>query len=417
MAAAAPARRKPQGRPPVFIHIGEAKTGTTYLQNLLTQNRDALAADGLLYPPCGGSGHVLETLDLRRITFKGTPNPNIPGSWDRMVAKIRDWGGPALISSELLSPAAPRHIRRVRETLDFAEVHIVFTVRDLARQLPAAWQERVKNRGVETFAEWLTAIHQPLTPENHAGRPFWKLHDVPGILAKWSADLPPDRTHVVTVPPSGGDPDLLWARFSRVIGVEPARYRQPERSVNSSLGAAEVNLVRRVNLALGGDDFPWPPYDRYMKWYFSPELATRRGTSIDLPEHEYEWAVATSQQTAKAIADAGYDVVGDLEELIPSRRPSGMNPDEAPAELVAEAAVDGIASLVRLLATGAGSDEVPRLRARAEAAEAKLREHAELAPLERIKRCALELSEQSRWLGRVLGWYRAVRRRRPADSA
>lgn len=399
------------------MHIGEAKTGTTYLQNLLTNNRDGLRADGLYYPPCGGSGHVLETLDLRGITFRGSPNPNIPGSWRRMVAGIREWGGPALISSELLAPAAPGPIRRLRKSLDFAEVHIVFTVRDLARQLPAAWQERVKNRGQETFAQWLSLLHEERTVENHAGRHFWNLHDVPGILARWSEGMPPDRTHVVTVPPSGGDPELLWTRFAHVIGVDPTRYRQPDRSVNSSLGAAEVSLVRQVNVALGGDEFPWPPYDRYMKWYFSPQLATRRGEPIDLPEQDYEWAATTSQQNAKTIADAGYDVVGDLGELTPSRRPAGMNPDEAPAELVAEAGVAGIAALVRLLADGAGAGEVPVLRARAEAAETKLREHAELPPVERIKRCVIELSEQVRWLGAALGWYRRLRRRRPADKA
>jgi hypothetical protein len=417
MTASAPTRRDPQARPAVFVHIGEAKTGTTYLQNLLTDNRNALRADGLLYPPCGGSGHVHETFDLRGITFKGSPDPNIPGSWKRMVAAIGEWGGPALISSELLAPAAPNHINRLRRSLDFADVHIVFTVRDLARQLPAAWQERIKNRGRETFAEWLALLHEPKTVANHAGRHFWNLHDVPAILTKWSEGLPPDRTHVVTVPPSGGDPDLLWMRFAQVIGVDPTHFKQPDRSVNSSLGAAEVSLVRQVNAALGGDDFPWPPYDRYMKWYFSPQLATRRGATIDLPEHDYEWAVSMSQQTAKAIADAGYDVVGDLGELTPSRRPTGMNPDEAPAETVAAAGVDGIASLVRLLADGAGADEVPALRARAEAAETKLREHAELPPIERIKRCVVELSDQIRWLGAARSWYRRLRRRPPATQA
>jgi hypothetical protein len=417
MTATAQHRRQPPGRPTIFEHIGEAKTGTTYLQNLLDENRDALLEAGLFYPPCGGSGHVLETFDLRRITFKGSPDPNIAGSWSRMVAAIREWGGAALISSELLAPASRTHIKRLRKSLGFADVHVVFTVRDLARQLPAAWQERIKNRGQETFGEWLNLIHEPRTVSNHAGRHFWNLHDVPEILARWSEGSPPDTTHVVTVPPSGGDPDLLWTRFAQVLGIDPAVCRQPGSSVNSSLGAAEASLVRQVNVALGGDDFPWPPYDRYMKWHLSPFLASRRGTPIDLPERNYEWATSTSQQTAKAIADAGYDVVGELEELTPSRRPTGMNPDEAPPELVADAGVAGIAALVELLATGAGADEVPALRERAETAERQVREHEELPPLERIKRCVVELSAQVRWLGALLGGYRRLRRRRPVDAA
>lgn len=417
-ASSAHQRQEPQARHPVFVHIGEAKTGTTYLQNLLDTNRDALRADGLLYPKCGGSGHVLATLDLRHTTFKGTPNPNIPGSWQRLVAEIRAWDGPALISCELLAPAAPAHVRRLITSFDFADVHIVFTVRDMARQLPAAWQERVKNRGQDTFAGWLAAIHDPSGPPTSPGRLFWGLHDVGKILAKWSEGVPAERVHVITVPPAGGDPTLLWKRFAQVLGVEPERYRQPDKSVNSSLGAAEVSVVRRVNVALGGDEFPWVHYDRLMKWYLSPQLAKRRGEPIDLPPTEYEWAVAKSQQAAKAIADAGYDVVGDLDELIPARRPSGMDPDNVPGDLQADAGIAGITSLIHLLAEGAGgTHQVPVLQARLAAAEGKLREHQDLPPWERVKRCLVELSGQVRWLGVVRRGYDRVRRKANGPEA
>lgn len=412
MTASALTRREPQTRHPVFVHIGEAKTGTTYLQNLLDSNRAALRADGLLYPDCGGSGHVLATLDLRHTTFKGSPDPNIAGSWKRLVTTVRAWDGPALISCELLAPAARPHIRRLMKSLDFAEVHVVFTVRDLARQLPAAWQERIKNRGQEPFADWLKAVHEPGAAPTSAGRLFWGLHNVENILAKWSENLPPERMHVITVPASGGDPTLLWKRFAQVVGLDADRYRQPDRSVNSSLGAAEVSVVRRVNIELGGDAFPWPHYDRLMKWYLSPQLAKRRGIPIELPEAEFEWAAARSQQAAKAIADAGYDVVGDLGELIPAKRPVGMDPDNVPGELAAEVGVAGIASLIHLLASGGGVRELPELRARLAAAEEKLREHRELTPGERIKRCVVELSGQVRWLGAAHRGYRKARRRR-----
>ncbi|HZC70258.1 MAG TPA: hypothetical protein VE442_06170 [Jatrophihabitans sp.] len=411
------AAQSAHARRPVFVHIGEAKTGTTYLQTLFDRNRDTMRADGLLYPECGGSGHVLPTLDLRRTTFKSTPNPNIPGSWKRLVGEIRAWDGPALISCELLAPAARQPIKRLMTSLDFADVHIVLTVRDLARQLPAAWQERVKNRGQDSFAEWLAAVHDPRGAPTSAGRLFWGLHDIEAILAKWSVALPPERVHVITVPPSGGDPSLLWKRFAQVLGLDPDHYTQPERSVNSSLGAAEVNIVRQVNIAIGGDDFPWPHYDRLMKWYLSPELAKRRGIPLDLPVAEYDWAVAKSQQFAKAIADAGYDVVGDLAELTPTSRPSGMDPDAVPAEMRAEVGVAGVAALINHLAEGAGgTHEVPVLRAQLAEAEGKLREHRDMPPSVRIRRCLIELSEQVRWLGVAYRGYKRLRRRRAKGS-
>jgi hypothetical protein len=409
--------RKRQGpRQPVFVHVGEAKTGTTYLQNVLDTNRDALAENGFLYPPCGGSGHVFEVLDLRRVGFKDNPDPRFPGSWDRVVARIRAWDGPALISQELLSPARQERIDRLMNSFDFADVHIICTVRDMARQLPAAWQEWVKNRGQESFAEWLAAVHDPESIPGEAGRDFWKMHDVEGILAKWSRRLPPERVHVVTVPPSGGDRNLLWQRFAQVIGVIPDQYRYQGLGTNSSLGAAEVSVIRQVNMALGGDEFPWPDYDRFMKWYLSPELSRRRGVPIELPEHEYEWAIAQSQRTAKAIAEAGYDVVGDLDELMPTSRPVGMDPDNVPGDLQAEVGVAGITALIHRLVQGTEIRESPELLARAAEAEGKVREHQDLPPVERIKRCLVELSEQVHWLGVARRGYAKLRRRRPQPT-
>jgi hypothetical protein len=404
-----------QTRPAVFVHVGEAKTGTTYLQNLFDDNRQALREDGLLYPTCGGSGHVQATLDLRQTTFKSTPDPSILGAWDRLVDEIRGWGGPALISSELLAPASPEHIERLRETLGFADVHVVFTVRDLARQLPAAWQERVKNRGQETFAQWLQAVHDPESAPTSAGLLFWRLHDVPTILGRWSANLPPEHVHVITVPPSGGDRSLLWQRFAQVLGVDPERYRQPHDSVNSSLGAAEVSVVRRVNVALGGDEFPWPHYDKFLKWYLTPELSKRTGLPIDLPAAEFDWAAGKSQQVAKAIADAGYDVVGDLDDLSPAKRPTGLDPDDVPGDLQADVGVAGITAMVNLLVSGPDVRDVPELRSRVAVAEAKLREHRQLPPRERIKRCFVELADQVGWLRATHRAYRKVRRRKAAQ--
>ena len=34
----------------VYVHVGLPKTGTTYLQHMLWESREALAADGVLFP-------------------------------------------------------------------------------------------------------------------------------------------------------------------------------------------------------------------------------------------------------------------------------------------------------------------------------------------------------------------------------
>jgi hypothetical protein len=47
---------------------------------------------------------------------------------------------------------------------------------------------------------------------------------------------------------------------------------------------------------------------------------------------------------------AGYSVVGDLAELVPSVRPTGVNPDAVPADARADAALAGMVSLVSVVA-------------------------------------------------------------------
>ncbi|MDN5849769.1 MAG: hypothetical protein L0H63_09065, partial [Nitrococcus sp.] len=47
--------RKKRGRfKRCLLHIGTEKTGTSTIQRFLAANRQALAAEGVLYPTCGG---------------------------------------------------------------------------------------------------------------------------------------------------------------------------------------------------------------------------------------------------------------------------------------------------------------------------------------------------------------------------
>src|SRR5690349_8674678 len=123
----------------VFLHVGAPKSGTTYLQTILHTNRRALARNGLLYPGDAIRSHFWASQDLRGIRFRGHAEPQVDGAWDRLVDEVRRARGNAVIDHELLAGAAPAQIARALGDLSFADVHIIWTDRDLARQLPAAW--------------------------------------------------------------------------------------------------------------------------------------------------------------------------------------------------------------------------------------------------------------------------------------
>lgn len=385
-------------RPQVYLHIGTPKSGTTYLQNVLWRNRGRLREQGVLYPGDTRHAHVQATFDLRETSFGGRPNPANRGAWDRMVGAVRAWRrGPAIISQELLSQALPHHVERALASLDFADVHIVLTVRDLARQLPAAWQETVKNRSMQPYEEFLTALQGPPSSWSGPVKAFWQTQDVARVLRLWAAGIPPERVHLVTVPPPGAPRGLLWERFCSVVGIDAARCDTGKVFANASLGAAEAELVRRINEAVRYK-ISWQQHNLLVKRHIAQEvLARRKGTKIELPADRRAWVASRSRELVEPLRGKGYHVVGDLEELLVPPPDASGSPEPvppSPAEML-EGACDAIGWLLQHRA---------QLDARMDAAPAEAGVQAQLKAKE-LREAASLLVERATPLSR-----RVVRR-------
>jgi hypothetical protein len=332
----------------VFFHVGAPKTGTTYLQQVMGQNRSLMRSAGLLYPGTQSS-HFFASQDLRGTGFRGFTDPRVPGAWQRLVAEARAWPQRSIIDHESFGTATRAQIDRALADLSFAEVHLVYTARDLARQLPAVWQERIKNRSVQSYADFLTSIRNGPRSQDAGVRHFWNTHGIMRVLRRWSRNVPPHHVHIVTVPPPGSPRTLLWERFAGLLGVEAqACDTEISRGFNPSLGAAEAAVLRRFNEAITGLDVPWPAYAAVFKQEIAPLLGSRF-ERIEVPKDAFDWAVAWSERTVTELRDSGYDIVGDLDDLVPSSRPTGLDPDNVPAEQFAEAAIAGMVSLVEVV--------------------------------------------------------------------
>ncbi|MGY2084906.1 hypothetical protein [Blastococcus sp. SYSU DS0539] len=340
----------------VVMHIGTPKSGTTFLQELLWDSRPALGEAGVLYPGAHPAAHFHAVLDAQRCSFHGFVDPDVQGAWGRLVDAAREHEGTTVISHELFGDLSAEAAARVLADLDFAEVHVVVTVRDLARQLPAVWQEDVKNRHFLPFPDFLEMV-RPASGRADEQRPagegteghaaaFWLRHDVPAVLRRWTAGLPADRVHVVTVPPPGTDPGLLWERFAAVVGVDPAVATMPDGRRNQSLGRTESELLRRLNEHL---DYgvEWPVYaSRVTHFLAVGALAGRPGSArLTLPAGERGWVSAAADAVIAELATLDCTVTGDLEEL---RVAAGGRDDDAgagPEELL-DAALEAIAALL-----------------------------------------------------------------------
>jgi len=345
----------------VYLHIGSPKTGTTFVQHTLHSYMSRLEPLGVYYPPPFRlAAHHDEARDLRDIRIRGGRyhHKNVPGSWDRMVEDVMRWDGEGavVISSEILAFADRDTARRAVESLQPAEVHVVVTMRDLARQIPAAWQEIVKNRGTLGYEDYLTQVQDPADP--HGPRNMWDAQDPQSMIERWAPDLPADQVHLVTVPPRGQDPGVLWDRFVSVLGVGEVDLPPLPRPMNVSLGLAEAEVIRHLNDVTTG--YPWPFYNRHVKHRIAQGVfaGTTKTDRLALPDSMLAWVRNRTKEVQDFIRTGGYDVAGDLSDLdIPEHAAGDARSAVPEPDRLAEAWRGAAEYLVRQLADRPGPRE------------------------------------------------------------
>jgi hypothetical protein len=354
----------------VYVHIGPAKTGTTYLQDVLWRNRDRLSDQGLLFPGPGPVAHFHAALDLRDIKFGGHDDPRVAGSWDRLVGLVRDAPTAAVISHEILAGADDEQVARVGRDLGGRQIHVVYGARDLARQLPAVWQESLKNRRWRRFDAFLATVLRPGAEDEPAPRGFWRAQDAVATLDRWSTIA--DRVRVVTLPQSGAAPDTLWRRFATALDLDGDGFDLDVARSNASLSARDAELLRRLNRTLP-DDLEWPQYDRIVKRRFN-RTANRGsdGRKILVPAYLADDVRDRAAATRDALAVSGYDIIGDLDDLLPAASAF----DEGPAVRI-EVPDDEVEALATEVLAEAGRTEIaPARRARSILARLRTRRGA-----------------------------------------
>ncbi|WP_238419944.1 sulfotransferase family protein [Gordonia sp. 'Campus'] len=344
----------------VYVHIGLPKTGTTHLQDRLWRNRDlALQSSGLLYPGNVISDHFHAAVHLQPERYLDWVDPAFAGTWPKMLGQIRAWPQISLLSHELYSTATGEQIERLMADLSFAdEVHVIATVRDLARQLPSVWQENVKNQRRASFDEFVDSVAYaagglahgaPVGGEPIEEEPFWEFQDYIGILERWARCVGPERVHVVTVPGRGAPAgDTLWDRFLRVMEIDPTPLRIPVPSLNSSLSAAQAEFLRGLNRRLQPDVIEWRRYERIIKGQLIGEILFEApsGPPQGLSAKHRQWAAGQSERMVDAVRAAGYDVVGDLTDLAVSPQHVASDVPAPTDTAVLDVALDTVAAMV-----------------------------------------------------------------------
>ena len=330
----------------VFVHVGCPKTGTTFLQSTLWQSRDELRLHDVELPVDRVS-HFHLALAVRQKLNPDLDPPEAFTAKDRFAQALVDSTSPTiLLSNENLANATPEQAAGLRHlitaSLAAAEIHLVVTARDLARQLPAAWQQQIQQRRATTWDGYLRSVREGTV----FAAPFLGAHDPADIAARWAADLPPHRVHIVTVPPPTAPRQLLLERYCGVIGIDPAILSHATPSPNESLGWVQAELLRRVNIALR-DRLPHSRagFGRVGKRYFAHEvLVPMGGKRPGLPPEMSTWCHEHTERIIASLEKEGYDVAGDLDDL--RSAPASTESSAVSDSEIAVVAVEAIADLL-----------------------------------------------------------------------
>jgi hypothetical protein len=171
------------------------------------------------------------------------------------------------------------------------------------------------------------------------------------VLGNWGVGVPPERIHLVTVPQRGADPGELFRRFCTAFGIDPAWAPLDSDRLNTSLGVAETQVIRRLNRRMDRATRREAEYDELIRELLAQDrLVHRSSAPVRLPPGRFAWAGEQAEQWIEWVKGSGVQVVGDLDDLRPMLPPEDepyVNPDKVPPRVVLGAAVDALSAMTR----------------------------------------------------------------------
>jgi len=344
----------------VYAHIGSSKTGTTFIQQVLSSNQGRLLADKILIP--GRSRQVRG--NAARALNQWTVGDPTPRAWLALVDEIEQSRQPTtILSQEFLCWLADGQIEQFVTPLGDRTVKVILTTRDLARLIPAQWQSALRQENSWTLTEYSHAVAglSVRGERDPAYKHFWKRQDYGGILRRWIAAVGLDNVTVVTLPPSGSDPDELWRRFCTATQLPPSRYETKDVR-NTSLGAASAEVLRRLNAtetigALSRQNYSTEVNGRLARRVMDPRRPNEPG--LTLPTEQREWVGGRAEEIIAEIEETGVRIIGSLDDLRPLAISKHYQPPEdiSEEELLA-AAMDALAGYAAAYAKRLGTEGV-----------------------------------------------------------
>ncbi len=298
-----------------LLHIGPHKTGTTAIQGAFHLARERLVAHDITYAGPERQSLLAALAVTDRPALLGGPRPDM-AYWTGLVRDIRAAADQrVVVSSEFFADASDAVARTIIRDLG-PGVHVVVTLRPLAKIMPSQWQQYLQNGFRMPYLEWLEGIlsQPPRTPTPG----FWHRHRHDKLIARWAGAVGPDNLTVIVL--NEADRLMLLRTFESLLGL-PGGFLVPEEGVaNRSLTFAEAEVVRLLNEEFKRQEWPARYYSKFMRYGAVEQMKTAHQPLPGEPKITTPpWALSRAAEIGAEMADnisaLGVRIVGDVQAL------------------------------------------------------------------------------------------------------
>jgi hypothetical protein len=217
----------------LFIHVGPHKTGSTYIQKALLENREYLMSLGVTYPNVGLLGQYGHHEIVEKV--KGLDRAALAAYLAQFLG-----GALTIISSENLDRLSLGEIQKLRNALTTLDpkldVGVIYYYRNYMDLLPSWWQEEVKHGSTISFYEFALP---------HVWRPFSSHIVNPALVLDLFAEIfGKERIIVVDYDVAREKGNILHPILD-LLGIDASVFNN--EVVNASLGMESIEIIRALN--------------------------------------------------------------------------------------------------------------------------------------------------------------------------
>lgn len=333
----------------VLIHIGQPKTGTTYLQTIAWAHRELLEERDRVRLPADRADHLWASLAVREDPRLASRSERAPGAYDRVLRGIEEWDGTAVVTHEFFGAATAEQAARFVDRIAADRVEVLVTAREPVGLTAAAWQESLKRGRTTPLRAFATEPSDDPTD-------VWSLRsiDLADVLDRWAPAVPEGHTHVLVLPRRRGAPDELWHRFAALVGIGADDIDVDVARGNPSMALADVEFLRRFHPYNNPRMDSLTARNRWVRRYLTEgHLAGRPGDRVGLHPDQVAAARERGRRALAALERHAVRVDGDPGDLLV---PDDLPPQRTPDDVTPEELVDaGLRTVLAVAADLAGT--------------------------------------------------------------